>query len=206
MSAECPLTLKRVFDVIAAGTLFLLTLPVWVIAASGIYFSSPGPVLYFGIRTGWRGRPFRILKFRTMVADAERQGGGTTALNDPRIFPFGRFLRDYKIDELPQLLNVLRGEMSLVGPRPELHKYTERYSTEERAILSVLPGITDYSSIRFSALDQVVGESDADGVFERCVLPEKNHLRLKYVRTRSFWVDVKILVLTVWCVVRKLVP
>jgi lipopolysaccharide/colanic/teichoic acid biosynthesis glycosyltransferase len=200
------LTLKRVFDVIAAGTLFLLTLPVWVIAASGIYFSSPGPVLYFGIRTGWRGRPFRILKFRTMVADAERQGGGTTALNDPRIFPFGRFLRDYKIDELPQLLNVLRGEMSLVGPRPELHKYTERYSTEERAILSVLPGITDYSSIRFSALDQVVGESDADGVFERCVLPEKNHLRLKYVRTRSFWVDVKILVLTVWCVVRKLVP
>jgi len=206
VSAECPLTLKRVFDVIAAGTLFLLTLPVWVIAASGIYFSSPGPVLYFGIRTGWRGRPFRILKFRTMVADAERQGGGTTALNDPRIFPFGRFLRDYKIDELPQLLNVLRGEMSLVGPRPELHKYTERYSTEERAILSVLPGITDYSSIRFSALDQVVGESDADGVFERCVLPEKNHLRLKYVRTRSFWVDVKILVLTVWCVVRKLVP
>ena len=206
MSAEYPLTLKRVFDVIAAGTLFLLTLPVWVIAASGIYFSSPGPVLYFGIRTGWRGRPFRILKFRTMVADAERQGGGTTALNDPRIFPFGRFLRDYKIDELPQLLNVLRGEMSLVGPRPELHKYTERYSTEERAILSVLPGITDYSSIRFSALDQVVGESDADGVFERCVLPEKNHLRLKYVRTRSFWVDVKILVLTVWCVVRKLVP
>lgn len=206
MSAECPLTLKRVFDVIAAGTLFLLTLPVWVIAASGIYFSSPGPVLYFGIRTGWRGRPFRILKFRTMVADAERQGGGTTALNDPRIFPFGRFLRDYKIDELPQLLNVLRGEMSLVGPRPELHKYTERYSTEERAILSVLPGITDYSSIRFSALDQMVGESDADGVFERCVLPEKNHLRLKYVRTRSFWVDVKILVLTVWCVVRKLVP
>lgn len=206
MSAECPLTLKRVFDVIAAGTLFLLTLPVWVIAASGIYFSSPGPVLYFGIRTGWRGRPFRILKFRTMVADAERQGGGTTALNDPRIFPFGRFLRDYKIDELPQLLNVLRGEMSLVGPRPELHKYTERYSTEERAILSVLPGITDYSSIRFSALDQMVGETDADGVFERCVLPEKNHLRLKYVRTRSFWVDVKILVLTVWCVVRKLVP
>jgi lipopolysaccharide/colanic/teichoic acid biosynthesis glycosyltransferase len=200
------LTLKRVFDVIAAGTLFLLTLPVWVIAASGIYFSSPGPVLYFGIRTGWRGRPFRILKFRTMVADAERQGGGTTALNDPRIFPFGRFLRDYKIDELPQLLNVLRGEMSLVGPRPELHKYTERYSTEERAILSVLPGITDYSSIRFSALDQMVGETDADGVFERCVLPEKNHLRLKYVRTRSFWVDVKILVLTVWCVVRKLVP
>jgi len=206
VSAECPLTLKRVFDVIAAGTLFLLTLPVWVIAASGIYFSSPGPVLYFGIRTGWRGRPFRILKFRTMVADAERQGGGTTALNDPRIFPFGRFLRDYKIDELPQLLNVLRGEMSLVGPRPELHKYTERYSTEERAILSVLPGITDYSSIRFSALDQMVGETDADGVFERCVLPEKNHLRLKYVRTRSFWVDVKILVLTVWCVVRKLVP
>lgn len=200
------MTLKRVFDVIIAGTLLLLTLPIWVIVASGIYCSSPGPVLYCGSRTGWRGRPFRILKFRTMVVGAERQGGGTTALHDPRIFPFGCFLRNYKIDELPQLLNVLRGEMSLVGPRPELHKYTERYSAEERAILSVLPGITDYSSIRFSALDQMVGESDADGVFERCVLPEKNRLRLKYVRTRSFWVDVKILVLTVWCVVRKLVP
>ena len=127
-------------------------------------------------------------------------------MNDPRIFPFGYFLRNYKIDELPQLLNVLRGEMSLVGPRPELPAYTERYSAEEQAILSVPPGITDYSSIRFSALDQMVGESDADGVFERCVLPEKNRLRLKYVRTRSFWGDVKILVLTVWCIVRKLVP
>lgn len=199
------MTLKRVFDVTTATTLLLLTLPIWVIAACGVYCSSPGPVLYRGIRTGWRGRPFRILKFRTMVIDAERKGGGTTALHDPRVFAFGRVLRRFKLDELPQLLNVLHGEMSLVGPRPELPRYTERYSAEEQAILSVPPGITDYSSIRFSALDQTVGATDADGMFERQVLPEKNRLRLEYVRTRSFWGDMKILVLTVWCVLRKLV-
>lgn len=204
MPTECPLTLKRVFDVIAAGTLFLLTLPIWVVAAIGIYSSSTGPVLYYGIRSGWWGRPFRILKFRTMVADAERQGGGTTALNDPRIFPFGRFLRDYKIDELPQLLNVLRGEMSLVGPRPELPFYTDRYTEKERKILTVRPGITDLSSIRFSSLDKIVGDRDADEVFEKKVLPEKNRLRLQYVETQSLVGDLKILLLTGWCILRKI--
>ena len=160
-------------------------------------------MLYGGLRTGRDGRPFFILKFRTMVVNAERMGGGTTALNDPRIFPFGRVLRRSKLDELPQLYNVLRGEMSLVGPRPELPAYTDRYTPEEKMILSVPPGITDYSSIQFSALDEIVGERDADQAFEQLVLPEKNRLRLEYVRTRSFWVDITILVRTVWCVVRQ---
>jgi lipopolysaccharide/colanic/teichoic acid biosynthesis glycosyltransferase len=140
-----------------------------------------------------------------MVVDAESQGGGTTALDDPRVFSLGRRLRRAKLDELPQLLNVILGEMSLVGPRPELPRYTDRYDAEQRAILSVRPGITDYSSIRFSSLDTIVGSKDADRSFEEFVLPEKNRLRLEYVRTRSFLGDLRILWLTAWCVARKMV-
>jgi lipopolysaccharide/colanic/teichoic acid biosynthesis glycosyltransferase len=139
-----------------------------------------------------------------MIVDAERKGGGTTALGDPRIFPLGRFVRRYKIDELPQLFNVLRGEMSLVGPRPELPIYTERYTEKERVILTVRPGITDLSSIRFSSLDEIVGDRYADRVFEEKVLPEKNRLRLHYVETQSLAGDLRILFLTGWCILRKI--
>jgi len=195
---------KRIFDIVVAFVLLVLAIPFLLIAAVGVAIASPGPVFYFGERTGRHGRPFRIFKFRTMVVDAERKGGGTTALGDPRIFPFGRFLRRFKWDELPQLLNVLRGEMSLVGPRPELPLYTDRYTEKERKILSVRPGITDLSSMRFSSLDEVVGARDADRMFEEQVLPEKNRLRLHYVETQSFALDLKILCMTVWCIVRKL--
>jgi lipopolysaccharide/colanic/teichoic acid biosynthesis glycosyltransferase len=181
-----------------------IVLPVALVVALGVLISSPGPVFYLGTRSGLNGRPFRIFKFRTMVVDAERKGGGTTALNDRRIFPFGRLLRRYKLDELPQLINVLRGEMSLVGPRPELPIYTDQYSDEEREILSVRPGITDLSSLRFSSLDEIVGSDDADRVFEQRVLPEKNRLRLQYVRTQSFTRDMWIIVMTGWCIVRKI--
>lgn len=195
---------KRTFDLVVASLLLLLVLPVILITAAGILVSSPGPVFYLGERTGLNGRRFRIFKFRTMVVDAEQKGGGTTALGDFRIFPFGRFLRRYKLDELPQLLNVLRGEMSLVGPRPELPRYTDRYTEGERIILTVRPGITDLSSIRFSSLDEIVGARDADRVFEEKVLPEKNRLRVRYVETQSFPGDLKILFLTGWCIVRKI--
>ena len=196
---------KRIFDFVVASLLLVLTAPIWFVIILGILYYSPGPVLYRGLRAGRGGRTFRILKFRTMVIDAERKGGGTTALNDCRIFPFGLQLRYTKLDELPQLLNVLSGEMSLVGPRPELTVYTDRYTAEERLILSVRPGITDYSSIRFSSLDEIVGNRDADRVFEEKVLPEKNQLRLKYVRDRSFCGDLHIMGLTVYCVFRKII-
>ncbi len=195
---------KRIFDFVTAFALALVALPIAFVITVGIVLSSPGPVFYLGQRTGVNGRPFRIFKFRTMVVDAEKKGGGTTARNDPRIFPLGRFLRRYKLDEIPQLLNVLRGEMSLVGPRPELPIYTERYTDRERKILSVRPGITDLSSIRFSSLDEIVGADDADRVFEVKVLPEKNRLRLHYVETQSFSGDIKILTLTIWCIVQKI--
>ncbi len=196
---------KRLFDIAVCLVLLPIVFPFALVAALGIRFSSPGQVFYLGLRSGLRGRPFRIYKFRTMVVDAEQKGGGTTALNDNRIFPFGRFLRRYKLDELPQLINVLRGEMSLVGPRPELPVYTDQYSEEEQQILSVLPGITDPSSVRFSSLDEIVGTQDADRVFEQTVLPEKNRLRLQYVRTQSFIGDIGIIIMTGWCLVRKIV-
>ena len=194
---------KRIFDIVVTLALLLIALPFALISIAGILMTSPGPVFYLGQRTGLKGRSFRIFKFRTMIVDAERKGGGTTALADPRIFAFGRLLRRYKLDELPQFLNVLRGEMSLVGPRPELPVYTERYTEKERAILSVRPGITDLSSIRFSSLDEIVGAHDADRAFEEKVLPEKNRLRLQYVQTRSFAGDIRILFMTGWCILRK---
>jgi lipopolysaccharide/colanic/teichoic acid biosynthesis glycosyltransferase len=198
------MAIKRAIDVVFAVFLLLVLSPIFVIAGVGVALSSPGPVFYLGKRTGLHGQHFRIFKFRTMVVGAELKGGGTTALGDTRIFPFGQYLRRFKLDELPQLINVLRGEMSLVGPRPELPRYTDKYDDRERVILSVRPGITDLSSIRFSSLDEIVGAEDADRVFEEKVLPEKNRLRILYVETQSLLGDFRIMFMTACCVLRKL--
>lgn len=194
---------KRLFDVAVALIALLVLSPLLAVIAIGVATTSRGPVLYRGVRTGRHGRPFRILKFRTMSVDAEL-AGTTTTLGDPRITRIGRFLRAGKLDELPQLLNVMRGEMSLVGPRPEVAEHTDVYSTEELAILDVLPGITDYSSIHFASLDKVLGTENPHEVYVTRVRAEKNALRLRYVRERSFAVDLRILAATLGVVVRKL--
>jgi lipopolysaccharide/colanic/teichoic acid biosynthesis glycosyltransferase len=131
-----------------------------------------------------------------MVPDAEKMGGLSTALNDPRLTKIGAFLRKYKIDELPQLINVLIGDMSIVGPRPQFEKYTKLYNDEEKIILMVKPGITDYASIRFINLDKILGDEKVDEKYLREIEPEKNRLRIKYAREHSFWVDCRIIVLT----------
>ena len=184
---------KRAFDILAASAALLLLWPLLLLIAILVKTGSPGPILYRGERTGRYGKPFHILKFRSMVVDAERLGGYSTAQNDPRVTQIGRFLRRFKLDELPQLFNVLRGEMSIVGPRPEVPAYTRLYVGEELLILTVLPGITDYSSIKFSQLDKVLGEKDADRVYEETVRPSKNALRVQYVRNQSFKTDVDII-------------
>jgi lipopolysaccharide/colanic/teichoic acid biosynthesis glycosyltransferase len=194
---------KRVFDVALAATALLVLSPLLAIIAVAVAATSRGPVLYRGIRTGRHARPFRILKFRTMTVDAEL-AGTTTTLGDPRITPVGRLLRAGKLDELPQLWNVLKGEMSLVGPRPEVAEHTDVYSREEMAILDVLPGITDYSSIHFASLDKVLGTENPHEVYVTRVRAEKNALRLRYVRERSFMVDLRILAATIAVVARKL--
>jgi lipopolysaccharide/colanic/teichoic acid biosynthesis glycosyltransferase len=195
--------LKRTFDLFLSIIGLLATAPLLAAIAIGIKLSSPGPVFYRGVRTGRGGKQFRIFKFRTMVIDAEQKGGTTTGKNDPRITQVGHLLRKYKLDELPQLINVLLGDMSFVGPRPEVAEYTDKYTPEERLILSVRPGITDYSSMAFHDLQEVVGSEDPDEVFRTRVLPEKIALRLKYVRTRSFWIDLKILFSTVAILLTK---
>jgi lipopolysaccharide/colanic/teichoic acid biosynthesis glycosyltransferase len=186
---------KRAFDLLAAGTGLVVLSPVLVGIALAVRVSSPGPVFYRGVRIGLDGRPFRIFKFRTMVTDAERLGT-TTSLGDSRITPMGHFLRRYKLDELPQLLNVVSGEMSIVGPRPEVEEHTSAYTTDEHAILSVRPGITDYASIELVSLDEVLGSENPHEVYVTRVRAQKNALRLRYVRNRSFSEDLKIIART----------
>lgn len=189
--------LKRTLDILIATLLIVLTSPVLAVVAIAVATTSPGGVFYRGVRVGQYGRRFRVLKFRTMVDRAEELGGGSTADDDPRIIRVGAFLRRYKLDELPQLFNVLAGQMSLVGPRPQVEYDVARYSPAERALLSVRPGITDYASIRFRNEGEILrGQPDPDEAYIRLIRPEKIRLGLEYVRTRSLRVDLHILWLT----------
>jgi lipopolysaccharide/colanic/teichoic acid biosynthesis glycosyltransferase len=185
---------KRIFDFCVAAVSLLLLSPLMAAVALAVKFSSHGPLLYRGVRVGRGDRPFHMCKFRTMVVDAERLGGSATAEDDPRITPVGRWLRLYKLDELPQLLNVLRGEMSLVGPRPEVSKYVNMLAADERIILDVLPGITDWASIWNSNEAAVLeGSPDPEKSYEELIRPNKIALQLVYVRQRSLAVDIRIL-------------
>ncbi|MCE5282794.1 MAG: sugar transferase [Deltaproteobacteria bacterium] len=188
--------LKRCFDLFFGVFALIVFSPLLLILAVLIKWDSPGPIFYRGVRTGRHGKPFRIYKFRTMVPDAESSGGPSTALNDPRITRVGQFLRKYKFDELPQLINIVLGEMSFVGPRPQVERYTRIYTPEEQIILSVRPGLTDYASIHFIHLDAILGNEDVDEKYLREVEPEKNRLRIQYARNPSFRTDMKILYLT----------
>jgi lipopolysaccharide/colanic/teichoic acid biosynthesis glycosyltransferase len=194
--------LKRAFDLIISFLGLLFFWPLLLAIAVLVKLGSDGPAFYPGVRIGRNGKPFKMYKFRTMSEDAERMGT-TTADRDPRITRVGGFLRKYKLDELPQLFNVLRGEMSLVGPRPEVEEHTRVYNQEEKGILSVLPGITDYSSIRFVNLGKELGSENAHQVFVTRLRAEKNQLRLKYVKNRSFGEDMRILLMTFLTLARK---
>jgi len=187
---------KRLFDICGAFIGIVLLSPLLIGISILVKLTSLGPILYRGVRIGWHGRPFRIFKFRSMLIDAEA-GAGTTSRNDIRITSVGRFIRRYKLDELPQLFNVLIGDMSFVGPRPELSRYTSQYVGDEQLILCVRPGITDLSSIQFSNLDELIDDDDPDKAFKELILPEKNRLRVKYVRERSLQLDLILIVKTV---------
>ncbi len=171
------------------GLVLMLPLAVWV------KLDSKGPVFYRAVRGGYHNQPFRIFKFRSMVVDADKTGG-TTAKNDARVTRAGKVMRRLKLDEIPQLFNILRGDMSFVGPRPELLLYTERYTEEEQCIMWVRPGVTDRSSIVFIAQDEIIGEQDPVEAFERLVLPEKNRLRVEYARSQSFGLDCRLMLET----------
>lgn len=189
--------MKRIFDIAVSSVALVLVLPLLVIAAIWITLDSRGPVFYRGTRAGLRGKPFRIWKLRTMVTDAEQQGGAETPADDPRITRAGNFLRRYKVDELPQLLNVLSGEMSLVGPRPEVMDEVAGYDDQQRRLLDVKPGITDWASILFRNEDELLrGSSDPHADYHRYIRPEKIRLGLQYVDRHSLLTDLTILVRT----------
>lgn len=197
--------IKRVIGLLLAILFLLILWPIYLVIAIMIVIDTGFPVFYRADRGGYNNKTFKIFKFRTMVKDADKIGGGTTALNDSRITKVGAILRKTKLDEIPQLLNIINGTMSFIGPRPELLRYTEQYSGEEELILQVRPGITDYSSIQFINLDEIVGGDNADEMYEKYVLEEKNKLRVKYAKTVSFVNDIKIFFLTVFKTLKKIV-
>lgn len=187
---------KRALDFLLAlillipGCILMLPLAVWV------KLDSPGPVFYRALRGGYHNKPFYIMKFRSMVVDADKTGG-CTALNDSRVTRAGKVMRRLKLDELPQLFNIIRGDMSFVGPRPELLLYTTQYTPEQECILWVRPGITDRSSIVYIAQDELVGEENPVENFEKYILPEKNRLRVEYAKSQCFTLDMQLFFETV---------
>ena len=174
---------------------------------AAIKIGSPGPAFYRAPRIGLGGRPFRMWKFRTMVVNADKLGGPSTSDDDPRVTPIGRRLRKGKLDELLQLVNVLTGDMSLVGPRPEVAQYVDLFTPEERVILSVRPGITDLATLQNPDEGATLAKGgDPERIYLEEIRPEKLRLQLQYVRTRSLLLDVKILVATAATVCRLPVP
>jgi lipopolysaccharide/colanic/teichoic acid biosynthesis glycosyltransferase len=181
----------------------IIALPIFLIVSIAILLEDGRPIFYRPLRGGYKNKPFRIFKFRTMIKNADKIGGGTTANHDPRITKVGGFLRKTKLDETANLLNIILGSMSFIGPRPELLKYTEQYDGEEKKILEVRPGITDFSSIEFINLDEIVGSENPDEMYEKYVLKKKNELRIKYAESVSFKTDCRIFFTTVWKVIQK---
>lgn len=189
--------MKRLADISIATLLLVLAAPVLVVLAVAIRVTSPGPVLYGGVRLARHGGSFRMLKFRSMVPDAERLGGPSTAGNDSRLTPIGRWMRRYKLDELPQLINVVKGDMSLVGPRPEVLSEKAAYCGAYAEILRLRPGITDWASLWNSHEERVLaGAPDPHQAYKELIQPTKLALQLKYARERSLRIDLEILACT----------
>lgn len=196
---------KRALGFVLAIPFLIVALPLYLIIAVAIVTEDGFPIFYRPLRGGYQGRAFRIFKFRTMVKNADQIGGGTTAFHDPRITKVGNFLRKTKLDETANLINIIMGTMSFVGPRPELLQYAEKYEGEEKEILEVRPGVTDFSSLEFINLDEIVGEENADEMYENFVLKKKNALRIKYAESVSFKTDFLIFCRTIKKVLQKIV-
>ncbi|NBV42034.1 sugar transferase [bacterium] len=189
--------IKRWIDFGFALVGLMVLLPVMAVLAILIKWDSPGPILFAQTRVGRGFKPFQFYKFRSMVINADQLGPGVTAGIDPRITRVGVWLRKTKLDELPQLFNVLKGEVALVGPRPELARYVDRYPVEYARILSVLPGITDYAAIEFRHEEKILNSySNVDAAYIDIILPQKMALYQRYIDEMSFLTDVRILLRT----------
>ncbi len=190
--------LKRAFDICAATIGLIILSPLFVIIALAIVMDSRGGVFYKQIRVGLHNKDFSILKFRTMRPNADKQGLLTVGGRDPRVTRIGYFLRKYKLDEFPQLFNVVIGDMSIVGPRPEVRKYVNRYTEKQKNVLNIRPGITDYASIEYANENELLKHAtDPEQTYINQIMPAKLELNLKYVQEKNFTTDLKIIALTI---------
>ena len=189
--------MKRLFDIIASGLGLIVLSPLFAILAVWIKSDSKGPVFYRQTRVGKGNKDFRLFKFRSMRPNSDKHGLITVGGHDPRVTRSGYYIRKYKLDELPQLINVFKGDMSLVGPRPEVRKYVDMYTTEQMRVLSVRPGITSLASIHYRNENDILAISDdPDKCYIEQVMPDKLSIDLKYVDQANLWNDIKLIFLT----------
>lgn len=190
--------IKRLFDIFSSLLGLIILSPFLLIISLLVLFSSPGGIFYRQTRVGKNDKSFRLWKFRTMKPDSDKKGLLTVGGRDPRVTGIGYFLRKYKLDELPQLINVLVGEMSIVGPRPEVRKYVDMYSPEQMRVLDVQPGITDYASIEYSNENDLLAKSsDPEKTYIEEIMPAKLKLNMKYIEEKSLATDLKIIFRTI---------
>lgn len=189
---------KRLLDLVVSAVGLVILAPFFLLFALAIKVNSRGSVFYLQERVGKGGKLFRLFKFRTMHIGADRATAITVGQRDARITSVGFFLRRFKLDELPQLINVLKGEMSLVGPRPELKRFVDLYEGDQRRVINVTPGITDYASLEFRNENELLeGKQDPIAFYVNEIMPRKLDLNLRYINEQSFWTDVKIIFLTI---------
>jgi lipopolysaccharide/colanic/teichoic acid biosynthesis glycosyltransferase len=196
--------LKRVFDIVCSliGIIILIVIPVFIVIPLLIILDSKGGIFYRQIRVGKGNKDFFLLKFRTMQSGADKKGLLTVGSKDSRVTRIGFYLRKYKLDELPQLFNVLFGRMSLVGPRPEVRKYVDLYNKEQQQVLTVKPGITDYASIEYANENEILAKAEnPEQTYINEIMPHKLLLNLKYIHEQGFITDVKIIFRTIWKIV-----
>ena len=197
------LVLKRAMDIVISGGALAVIWPVLLLIALAIKIDDPGPVFYRQVRVGKDGKEFRIFKFRTMIVDADKKGLAITVGRDNRITRMGRLLRKTKLDELAQLLNVFIGEMSFVGPRPEVPKYVKLYTPYQRQVLLVRPGITDYASIAYrNENDMLEGAEDPEKMYIDVIMLDKIELNMKYLHEISPLADIRLIFSTIAAVIR----
>lgn len=195
--------LKRIFDIIFSFLGMILLLPFFVIICLSIIVNSGLPLFYFQERVGKNSRTFKLIKFRTMRANSDKKGLLTIGGRDPRVTAIGYYLRKYKLDELPQLLNVLVGSMSLVGPRPEVSKYVNLYNAKQLQVLNVKPGITDFASLEFiNENDLLAQSSNPEETYINSIMPQKLDLNLQYIAQQSFMTDIKIITHTLLKIIK----
>lgn len=189
--------IKRLFDLFFSLAGLSLIWPLFVIIAILIKAEDGGPILFGQERVGYQGRTFRILKFRTMVSSGDKTGKSITVGRDPRITGVGYWLRKFKLDELPQLFNVVKGEMSLVGPRPEVHKYVYLYTPEQRYVLKLIPGITDHASIRYRNESEILAQAkDSEKTYIEKIMPEKLQINIEYGKRATLFSDISVILKT----------